>query len=220
MSLLDVILSIIAPHICVNCGSEGRLLCGRCVGMLKSVPQSCYRCLREAQNNICSDCSPHSPLEQVHSVSAYSDIAKELVWRLKYNGAQAAAKEMAAMIAACIPSQAEDYVVSPVPTASGRVRQRGYDQAVLIAREICNLTGWQYKKILVRHSQIHQVGASRELRLKQVEGILYAKHSSKMPGKILLIDDVLTTGSTLEAAAIALKSAGAKSIDAAVFARA
>ena len=113
---------------------------------------------------------------------------------------------------------AEDTVLVPVPTTPGRVRQRGYDQAELLALELGKRTGLQVRQMLTRTTSVHQVGASGALRRKQLTGAFKANNSIKQ--KIILIDDVLTTGTTLEEAARTLKEAGCRSIDAIVIAQA
>jgi ComF family protein len=112
-------------------------------------------------------------------------------------------------------------IVVPVPTASSRRRQRGYDQAELIARQLAKLCGLRYTKLLRRRGNSRQVGSSRQLRRLQLADAFYLTHPSMVRGQsVLLIDDVLTTGATLEAAGQVVKQAGSKRVMAAVFAQA
>jgi ComF family protein len=114
-----------------------------------------------------------------------------------------------------------DVMVVPVPTATSRVRGRGYDQAKLLARELSRQARLPYLDCLVRSGHTHQVGASRYQRLSQLEGAFRLKDSKKVRGtRILLIDDVMTTGATLETAAGLLKAGGAGQVAAMVFAQA
>jgi ComF family protein len=108
-----------------------------------------------------------------------------------------------------------------VPTATSHVRERGYDQARLLAREISRQGRYTYLDCLSRVGQTRQVGASRERRQRQLRGVFRASVPDRVQNRlILLVDDVATTGSTLEIAAYALKSAGVRNIEALVFARA
>ena len=114
----------------------------------------------------------------------------------------------------------QNTIIVPVPTATSRVRQRGYDQAVLLAKEVARQSGLKYTHCLSRTTQAHQVGAGRSQRIKQLSGAFRVTKPDQVMGvHILLIDDVITTGATLESAALLLKKTGAKRIDALVFAQ-
>jgi ComF family protein len=141
---------------------------------------------------------------------------------LKYSGLRAAVSDMAGAIAerVAFPSSASVLLV-PVPTASSRVRQRGYDQAVLLAKALARQADFPYASLLLRSGQQRQVGASRRQREAQLASAFVVRRAKKIEGaRVILVDDVKTTGATLEAAALALKQAGAKSVEAAVFAQA
>lgn len=221
MSLLDRLIAIIAPHRCVGCGDEGPLLCGACSGALTRLPARCYRCRAVTKlSRTCRPCRATSALYRVTVGTNYETIAKELVWRLKFQGAQAAAGQIAEYLAAIYAGDDHNILIVPVPTSSKRVRQRGYDQAQLLARELADRLGRRYLPCLTRVGQQHQVGASRHQRLTQLTGAFRVKSSGVTGAHILLVDDVLTTGATLQAAARALKAAGAKRVEAIVFAQA
>jgi len=220
MSLLDRFIAIIAPHRCVGCGDEGQLLCVDCRHELTPVPARCYRCRALTKlSRTCQSCRGSSGLYRVTVGTNYETIAKELIWRFKFSGAQAAAGQMAEYLASIYLGGA-DILVVPVPTASKRVRQRGYDQAQVLARELAQLLGRRYLPCLTRTGQQHQVGASRHQRLVQLAGAFRVSTSGVAGAHILLVDDVLTTGATLQAAARVLKDAGAKRVEALVFAQA
>lgn len=220
MSLLDKLLSLLAPHECLGCGKQGSLICDKCATELSKISERCYRCRRLSPGNLtCSKCHKLSKLTQVKVATIYSGIAKELVWKLKFSGARAAANSMAIIMSQQIESS-RNMLIVPVPTATSRVRQRGYDQAVLLAKELARQTGMKYVSCLSRTSQAHQVGAGRSQRIKQLAGAFRVTKSDQISGAhILLIDDVITTGATLESAALILKKAGAKRVDALIFAQ-
>lgn len=220
MSILDQFLSLLAPHECLGCGVEDSLICNNCSLELDVIPKRCYRCRKLSPNSLtCAKCRKQSRLKRVSVATIYDGLAKELVWKLKFSGAQAAAKSMAIIMNQQIEMSRELLIV-PVPTATTRVRQRGYDQASLIARELSMLSGLKYAKCLVRVNQAHQVGASRSQRIKQLSNAFrVTKPTTIKDAHILLIDDVITTGATLESAAKILKFHGAKRVDALVFAQ-
>lgn len=221
MALFDKLIATFAPHSCLGCGVEGRLLCPDCSGLFGQLPERCYRCKKLSPGNkTCTSCRSSSPLHTVQAVTVYEFIAKDLVWQLKFQGAQAAAAEMAKLMSAQLP-QDEDTLLVHVPTATARVRRRGYDQARLLTREVSRLSGLPCRTLLTRMGQHHQVGAAREQRITQLKTAFRVINPTLVQkAHILLIDDVLTTGATLEAAARTLKAAGAKRVDALVFAQA
>jgi ComF family protein len=167
------------------------------------------------------ECQAFGQLRRVAAATPYETIAKDLVWQLKFQGAQAAASVMAELMAGLLrPADSQQFIV-PVPTATRRVRQRGYDQAKLLARQLAKRTGLRYMDCLRRQGQAHQVGSSRQQRLQQLQTAFRLKSGYDMRERqVILVDDVLTTSATLEAAAEVLKIAGVRYVDAIVFARA
>jgi ComF family protein len=223
MSVLERIISLYAPHVCLGCSLEGSLLCNDCHQGLVSATACCYQCQRPSRlGRLCADCRPRSGLVSLNCVANYTGLAKDVLWALKFDRAQAAAdiiaRSMAAVYGDVTPS---DALIVPVPTAAKRVRRRGYDQAALIARSYARQAGCQYSPVLLRHGKQEQKGAGRELRRQQLTGALSLKPGKDVTGRrIILIDDVVTTGASLEAAAAVLKASGARTIAGLVFARA
>ncbi|CAN5341627.1 hypothetical protein BH09PAT4_BH09PAT4_08640 [soil metagenome] len=189
--------------------------------MLPLVANRCYRCRALSPGGLtCRSCRRSSKLYRVRAVTRYELLAKELLGKLKFSGARAAARTIASVMAEQFEVPAE-VVVLHVPTATSRVRLRGYDQAALIAKQFAYLTGANYQSCLRRVGQHRQVGASRAQRLAQMQQSFEVSSRADIVGRhIFLIDDVMTTGATLEAAAATLRAAGAKRVEAIVFARA
>ncbi len=219
MNVLEQLLAIIAPHQCIGCGTEGNLLCKRCAKTLPAFPSRCYRCAkRTADWRTCASCRAASGIYQMTVAAMYEGVAKELVHALKFERKRAAAQDMAAILAVCIPLGVT--LVSYIPTAPSRVRQRGYDQAALIARALARELGLPYSPLLARLGNGRQVGQTRAQRRQQMRGAFRPTRPGLLNQHVLLIDDVLTTGATCEAAAQSLRAAGAKRVSAAVFAAA
>ena len=218
MSIIDRILNLIAPHDCIGCGHEGSLLCSTCAEALPGPQPECYFCRQPTSaSTTCRDCYARAYLVQVIVGTLYAGTAQRLVQRLKYGGAQAAALTI---VAALPPITVLGLVVIPVPTASSRVRRRGYDQAALLAKTFARKHNLEYLPCLRRVGQSHQVGASRSERLLQLAQAFRVVHAQRLQGKrVLLIDDVITTGATFEAAARVLHAAGAVQVSALAFAR-
>ncbi|HYF97097.1 MAG TPA: phosphoribosyltransferase family protein, partial [Patescibacteria group bacterium] len=148
------------------------------------------------------------------------DIAKKALHKLKFNRAKASAKTIAEIIDSSLPDLPDDLMVCHIPTANKRVRMRGYDQAQLIAKHLSKIRRWERQTLLARTGKSRQVGAGRRERFKHLEQALRIRNNLELSGKhVLLIDDVTTTGATIEAAAKLLKNAGVKTVDVAVFAQ-
>ena len=184
-------------------------------------PSVCFRCLRPTlAAQTCSVCFAQTGVSAVWRVCVYVGAGKELIWRLKFTGAQSAA----ALIAGCfinLYKPAPEALIVPLPTATGRVRQRGYDQAALVARAYANMSNCRYAPCLARSGQQHQRGNNRAIRLKQLDGAYRVRRGINVRGaSILLVDDVATTGASLQAAAQTLLAAGAAKVEAIVFAQA
>ena len=220
MNLLELLIDILAPLECLNCGNEGSLLCSSCDKHLPVAASHCYRCHTPTLNyEVCSTCSSNSSIRNVYVATVYSGVAKDILWQLKLAGVRSSAQLIASKLALLVSNKSNTLLV-PVPTATSRARQRGYDQAELITRELSRITGMPRSRLLARSGQMHQHGLSREQRLRQLNNAYRTKNSSRVRGRhIILVDDVITTGATLESAAWVLRSAGAKTIDAAVFAQ-
>lgn len=222
MRIVERILSLVAPHICLVCGREGSLMCLWCApDSYAAVPSRCYRCKRLMRDSsTCSSCKRHAPLRHVWVRTEYDGYAKQLLYLLKFGRAQAAAAIVAKTMAEILPYLPKDTVIVPVPTATSRVRQRGYDQSILCARQVASLTGLRYTQPLTRLTQSRQLGAHRKERLAQLQGAFMVTRPAEIRRKhILLIDDVITTGATLQTAAKLVKTTGAKSVSALVFAQ-
>jgi ComF family protein len=222
MSIIDTLISNIAPHDCLGCGYEGRLICVQCAGNFEKIPERCYCCRRPSPFwRTCQACRDTSKLSAVWAATVYDGAAKDLVWYLKFHGAQEAARIMAAYMADALPEANRGCFV-PVPTATKRARRRGYDQAKLLARQLAKHSRLPYQDCLRRSGQTHQVGASRQERLQQLQAAFRVGTGQDALIKdrsVVLVDDVVTTGATLEAAAAALQQAGATNVRAIVFAQ-
>lgn len=220
---LTPLLSVLAPHECLGCGHEGMLLCIKCRAGLQPADARCYNCSRpDLLFRTCGTCRRSSNLHAVHALVRYEGLVKSLLWKLKSGRARAAADEIGRMLAVQTSFKYPGKVIiTHVPTANKRVRQRGYDQAGLIAKVLAREHGVLYMPLLARQGSREQVGASRSVRRSQLQDAYYPIHAGHVRGAhVILIDDVVTTGATLEAAATALTSAGASRIEAIVFAQA
>lgn len=223
MRVIEQIFRLLAPHYCLSCGVEGRLLCAWCAeAALPETESRCYRCNRLTDSSaVCSSCRRQSALSHLWVRTEYSETAKMLIHSMKFKYSGEAADVIAAELMNTLPALPPRTVIVHVPTASRHMRERGFDHALRIARGLSKESNQQFIPALARLGQARQVGSSRMTRIKQMQDVFRVRPFHDMNGaRILLVDDVLTTGATIEAAARALKAAGAKSVDAVIFAKA
>ena len=171
----------------------------------------------------CARCRVGAP-RHVWVSANYESAASELVKIYKFRQLRAAADSIASVMEQTFTryrdESAEDYMVVPVPTASSRIRHRGFDHGDYLAMKIARRLGLKKMKVLARIGQSRQVGAERSVRLAQLSGQHAVRYPELIKGRnILLIDDVVTTGATLRATAKALRAAGSARVDALVFAK-
>jgi competence protein ComFC len=145
-------------------------------------------------------------------------IIKKLLWGLKYQSIQDMAVPLAVLLDMYVPQAQEEYVVTSIPSHAKKVRMRGYNQAACIAQEFACTRGFEYKEVLVKtcHTQ-SQTEYSREERYDNVKNVFTVQ--GEIPKRIILVDDVITSGATLEEATRVLKEAGVEYVWCIVVAR-
>lgn len=222
MFLLEKMISLIAPHACLVCKAEGSVLCMWCrPDACLLLPPRCYKCQKHSVDSaVCKNCRRKTKLRYVWVATEYRDVAKRLIHTLKFEHTRQAAEIIAEYLDESVPYLDEQALVVHIPTASKRIRQRGYDQAELIARFFSSKRGIKYANVLKRSGQSRQVGAKRQQRHEQLQHAFWVSRKKTIENRtIILIDDVSTTGSTIEAAAKAMKDNGAGSVYGVVFAQ-
>lgn len=219
--MLERFISLLAPHQCMACGHEGSLLCEWCAfNAIELMPARCYRCFSvSVDSKVCSRCKKLTVLEYVWVRAQYADLAHDLVYALKFSRTKAAARVIAELLDESLPYLEKDTIITYVPTATSRVRIRGYDQTRLIAKELAAIRRLKCQKLLIRIGQTRQVRSGRLQRAEQAAGNYIAVPGVPLETAVVLIDDIVTTGATLESAAKVLKSTGAKRVFGAAFAQ-
>ncbi|MFP4513006.1 MAG: ComF family protein [Acidimicrobiales bacterium] len=150
---------------------------------------------------------PPPGLDGLHAAVSYEDAARPLITSLKYRDQRAATGWLADAMVAVLPASARPEVVTWAPTTAARRRERGFDQAELLARAVARRLRVPARRLLRRHAGPSQTGRSASERHRDVAAFVGVR---RRPGNVVvLVDDVVTTGATLSAAATPLRRAGA-----------
>jgi ComF family protein len=215
--LVDTIL----PPVCAGCGRVGSLFCPDCRAHVNwiEVPV-CQRCGRPQARPLrtCERCTSFAlPLQRIRAATLYFDPVRSVLHKMKYEGYFALAGPLAQLMIDDWPrwKHPVDLVV-PVALHADRQRERGYNQSELLVAKLAPALGlrWTGRALRRHRSTRPQVGLSRSERLQNVRAAFSADRAAVEGARIMLVDDVLTTGATLAAAGQALKEAGATAVTA------
>ena len=157
------------------------------------------------------------PLERIRAATYHVNPVRQVLHQMKYEGYFALAEPLGEVMAQAWPEWAHPLdLILPIPLHRDRLRQRGYNQAELLVRVLRRHMGWSTDAKALRRSRHTkpQLGLTAQERRANVLGAFMAEPHRVEGKKILLVDDVCTTGSTLVAAAGALLDAGASSVTA------
>jgi len=217
---------------CIFCGSEcedvDMVICNRCKEEVvplneNMVCEKCGRPLTKNYEHLCRDCAELAhPFDKARAVYIYEEGVAHCVTALKYNGEKYRAKIMAKHMARLFVALGWKVdAVTYVPMSEDREKERGYNQAKLICEEFAKLTGLTMMTLLVQPNAIDsQVGLSKMQRLENLSGAFKVVNKSDIKGKrVLILDDVYTTGATLHCCANVLLHAGAKAVFGLTFAK-
>ena len=179
---------------CEACGDIARVLCATCRTQLFAMAQ------------------PECDAAVV--AVAYEGIARRLILNLKYRNRRQVVVVLAELLAQRVLQSVPNIatvcdVVTWAPTSTARVRRRGLDQAELLARRLARVLDVPCRQLLIKTSTNVQTGASREERLR---GSVFSARKLGVNSHVMVVDDVVTTGTTLRCAADALRKAGARQV--------
>ncbi len=223
--MIDSALNVIYPPRCILCddvlkvGQRG--MCSECRERLRFIEEPvCMRCGRPIDNEkeYCPDCEGvKKPYKQGRSVLLYDSRMKESISNFKYHGRQEYASEYARII----NDRLGDWInhirpdcFIPVPIHKSRELERGYNQALLISEELSKITGIPtLKDYLLRSKKTgRQKELGRQERIKNMMSAFSVDWEMEAPENVIIIDDIFTTGSTVEACANVLQEAGVYNI--------
>jgi ComF family protein len=212
------------PPVCLLCGAEAaRQLCAACRAELPwhSRPQ-CPRCaISTHDGQVCGACLKHPPaFDRSHAALAYAFPLDRLIPRLKYHGQLAIAPTLGACLAEAVASAPRPDRLIAMPLHARRIRERGFNHAAEIAREVAKqlrlpLDTGSCRRI---RDTPPQMGLKHDARRRNVRGA-FACSDDVRGLRIALVDDVMTTGTSLDELASTLKLAGAREVSCWVVAR-
>lgn len=212
MKVLDGILDLLFPRRCAFCHritQEGAKICPRCAAELPYTRESA----KQSFPHLKCCCSP----------LYYVDDVRRSLLRYKFQGLRIYAELYGEFLAKCIdenPISCDS--ITWVPLSRKRLRKRGYDQARLLAEELSRRTGLPCVPMLrkIRNNPAQSGTGDAKKRRENVKGVYEALSEEEIAGRrILLVDDIVTTGATLSECASVLKKAGAKEVSAVTLAR-
>jgi ComF family protein len=243
MSLLKALLDLIYPPRCLVCedflveaGAAPEFPEGICIacgqGFVRNDGPKCSVCGRpfpagSRDDHWCESCLRRRPLyETLRAPYAYEGAAATAILRFKYGGMGRAAAVLGPLLADFAVAWfagASEPLVMPVPLHPKRLRQRGYNQSLLLARHVAERLSAELDYVSLKRSKhtLPQAGLNREARRKNMKGAFVLEPPQSVQGRtVLLVDDVATTAETLNACAGTLKKAGCTRVLCLVFARA
>ncbi len=222
--ILYKMLLLLYPNRCPVCDRvlPDALICPQCVRKLKYISQpvccSCGKPLESAVMEYCADCTKtRHEYRQGRAVFSYQGPVRGILYRYKYSNRRDYTEFLASEAARLYGSWAGGLGISmviPVPLSAERKRRRGYNQADLFARRFAALCGLPYHpQMLIRtRNTVPQKELSAIERKNNLKNAFKINENVVNLKRILLIDDIYTTGSTIDAAALVLKQSGVKEI--------
>ena len=235
------LLDLVCPHSCRGCNALGAVLCERCKNhIIQQRSAICPYCKQIFSNNhqyqengcaispywnqdlrACQECT--SPFLGIWTVGWREKILAKLVSELKYKSVRACSDTLAELLDYAIPTPAKVMgelgrapIIVPLPTIGRHIRERGLDHTKLIAKKLGKRCGWKVESILSRKADTVQVGTNAAERIGQAAKAYELKQKIDPKQPYLLLDDVWTTGASIQAAANLLKQDGAQYIYAAI----
>lgn len=207
MKILDLIAHLLYPWKCVFCES-----------VLKDM-DICRECEEKLPYTVGDSAMQKFPfIDKCVSPLYYKDKVRASVHRYKFGGCSAYSRRYAALMSDCVENNLDCRsidVISWIPLSKKRLRQRGYDQARLLAEEIAAKTGLPCRQLLqkVKNNSAQSLTRDAKQRRENVAGVYALDDGADVSGlRILLVDDVVTTGATMSEAARILRKADAKSV--------
>lgn len=215
---LGKFLAALLPRSCPLCGEElgcAAGLCPSCEAGLRELPgPRCPGCGRPllAESGLCMDCRRGPRVFDVgYPLFDYRGVAGELISAYKFGGRRSLAAYFAGRLEAPLRARWEGWPLVPVPPRPAALRERGWDQVELLARRL-EARGFELRRLLFRAPSLEQKSLDREGRRRNAQRAYGLRAGLAVPPRLVLLDDVVTTGATAEACSRALREGGAREI--------
>jgi ComF family protein len=207
MALIDVLL----PPSCAGCGRYGSLLCDACRASFRSASPAAVTFVQADPGVVIGEA-----LTLALAAFRYEAAVRKVLQRLKYGGSARLARPLAVAALPVFQRLVEvsgRLTIVPVPVHPDRRRERGYNQAELLAGWLARSAGLPISDVLVRaRATTKQHRLDRAGRLRNLRGAIRLAEGARPPPGVILVDDILTTSATLEACAGILREAGCQAV--------
>ena len=217
---LKTVLEIVYPLHCGGCGIHGNILCKGCTDTFRVIEEAstCPLCGRwTGKSIICGECMQEKRgFQQGYYGFYFETKLRDAMHAFKFNGRKDVGRHLVSLVKGTILSFAEGFdCIIPVPVTEKRLRERGFNQSFIIGEEISRITNKaMYHAVLQKTRDTKdQFTLSRDERKKNIKGAFTIRDRKAIKGKrILLVDDLFTTGYTAQEASRVLLGAKAKTI--------
>ena len=220
-SLFTTVLDICYPLYCGGCNTAtGSILCGTCIDTFKPVEEekTCPVCGRLiGKRVVCGTCMEDKrAFRRGHFGYYFEGRLRDAIHGFKFNGRIDAGRYLVSLLKTKLDTIAEEIdCIVPIPVTEKRLMERGFNQSFIIGEEISKMTGKEiYPAVLVKTKRTKdQYALSRKERKKNISGVFTVKNSRQISGKrVLLVDDLFTTGYTAQEASRSLLKSSAKEV--------
>jgi ComF family protein len=213
-------LEIVYPLSCGGCGSAGSILCKKCKDFFRAVEEasSCSFCgTWLSVESVCGECTRNRPpFERGHYGFYFEGPLREAIHSFKFKARKDVGQALVRLLQPKLLAMRETFdVIVPLPVTEKRLKERGFNQTFIIAEEISSITGKDlaYRVLNKTKETKDQYTLSKVERRKNIRGVFALRDRKALKGKrVLLVDDLFTTGATAKEATKVLKSAGTRSV--------
>jgi len=213
ITMIEALLQKVAPHLCFGCGKMGTPLCDNCKYNITSEPfLGCILCGKLSPEGLCAQ---HDvPICKAWVVGERHTVLRRVIDAYKFENVKAASNVLVDLLDSRLPLLPADTIIVPIPTAPSHIRQRGYDHIDILARLLAKRRKMPITHILQRSSSATQHRLNKAERQSEASGAFFVSEATGVnpDTPLLLVDDIITTGSTISSAAQVLAAAGAKTI--------
>ena len=211
---------MVYPLSCGGCGSAGSILCPECTDFFRPVEKefSCSFCGRWlSREGACGKCTTNRPpFECGHYGFYFEGTLREAVHSFKFKGRKDVGRALVRLLQPKLLAMQDEFdVIVPLPVTEKRLKERGFNQTFIMGEEISAVTGKEldYQVLYKTRETDDQYTLSKSERKRNVRGVFALRNGKRLEGKrVLLVDDLYTTGATVREAANVLRAAGSRSV--------